>query len=118
MTYDVAVWRQDGSLTGDEASAEFERRMDQAEQRYEADVRDPACPELVELLRRMRAEFAQRPQIWEGPVDGDLTSEADGEFIYITMSWDGGSDVVKFIAGIARPLGLVVYDPQAEAIMS
>ncbi len=105
-------------LSDDEAAAEYERRLDQAEQRYDADIRDPACPELVELLRRMRAAFPQEPQIWEGPVDGDLTSEADGEFIYITMSWDGGPDVVRFIANIARPLGLVVYDPQAEAVLS
>ncbi|MCM3924026.1 hypothetical protein ND748_20430 [Frankia sp. AiPs1] len=118
MTYDVAVWRHAGSLTGEEAAAEYERRMDQSEQRWEADALEPACSELVELIRRMRAEFPHEEPIWEGPADGDLASQADGEFIYITMSWHGGPDVVRFIAGIARSLGLVAYDPQDEAVIS
>jgi hypothetical protein len=118
MTYDVAVWKQAGELTDEEAGEDYERRFEIAERRYEDGIRDPACPELVELLRQMRIRFPQDPPLWEGPMDGDLTTEADGEFIYITMSYRGGPEVVEFIAGIARPLGLVVYDPQVEAVMS
>ncbi len=62
MTYDVAMWRQDGPLTAAEASAEYENRFEQAERRYEADVRAPAGPKLVELLRRMRTKFTFTPE--------------------------------------------------------
>lgn len=112
MTYDVAAWKHTGPLTDEEASVEFERRFEVAEANYEAGNRQSPCTELAELFARMRDRFPDPP--WED----DPGDAADGDFVYLTMSYDQGPDVVEYIAQIAGSLGVVVYDPQAEALMS
>lgn len=112
MTYDVAVWKHAGPLSDEEATAEFERRVEISEANYESGTRQPPCAELEHLFTRMRDRFPDPP--WED----DPGDAADGEFVYLTMSYQQGPDVVEYVANIAGSLGVVVYDPQAEALMS
>lgn len=112
MTYDVAVWKGAVPLSDEEAGEEFVRRCERRGRR------EPACPELVTLFARMRTEFPHDPPLWEGALDGDLAAQADGDFIYICMPARVARDVIGFIAELAGPLGLVVYDPQCEAVLS
>lgn len=114
MTYDVAVWKHSGPLSDEEASAEYDRRIELSEENYESDRRLPPCAELTELFVRMRARFADDEPPWED----DPGDAADGEFVYLTMTWSQGPSVVEYIAQLARSLGLVVYDPQVEAVVS
>lgn len=115
MSYDVAVWKQSGALSDVDAAGEFERRFLVAEGRY--GQWDPPCPELAELFTLMREQFTGEEDLpWEGGPDGDLSADADGEFVYLTLDHERAPTVVEFIAGLAPALGLAVYDPQAEAL--
>ncbi|MBA3744960.1 hypothetical protein [Sporichthya sp.] len=40
VPYDVAVWKQAGSLSDEAATEEFERRVEEAEGRYEDGLRE------------------------------------------------------------------------------
>ena len=61
------------------------------------------APGLQRLIALVEAHFASDPP-WE-----DAPSEAvDGDFLYLTMSSDGGSDVEAFMAWHAAECGVVV----------
>jgi hypothetical protein len=104
MTYDTAVWKPDNDSP--DPTEEFERRFEQSESRY-PNYRT-AIPELVRLADLLAARFAG-PSPWE-----DLRDSLDGDFLYLTMSYEEGSDVEAFIARNAPALGLVVYSPLSE----
>ncbi len=104
MSYDTAVWRPANDLI--DPAAEFERRFDQSEARYPS-YRTPIT-ELVQLADLLEAEFTG-PSPWE-----DLRDSIDGDFLYLTMSYQEGPTVEAFIARNAPELGLVVYSPISE----
>ena len=104
MTYDTAVWRPANDLL--DPTAEFERRFEQSDARY-PNFRTP-IPELVRLADLLEAEFTG-PSPWE-----DLRDSLDGDFLYLTMSYQEGPTVEAFIARNAQELGLVVYSPISE----
>ena len=104
MTYDTAVWRPPNALL--DPTAEFERRFEQSEARF-PNYRTPV-PELLQLADLLEAEFTG-PSPWE-----ELRGGMDGDFLYLTMSYDEGSTVEAFIARNAPALGLVVYSPLSE----
>lgn len=114
MTYDVAVWKHSGDLSDEEAAAEYDRRFELSEVNYDTDERQPPCPELVELFARMQAKFPGDPPPWEDGID----DAADGDFAYFTMSYGEGPAVVEYVAQFARSIGLVVFDPQGECVVS
>jgi len=101
MTYDTAVWKPANDLP--DQTAEFERRLEESESRY-PNYRTP-IPELLLLADLLEAEFTG-PSPWEG-----LRDSLDGDFLYLTMSYQHGSTVEAFIARKAPELGLVVYSP-------
>ena len=105
MTYDTAVWKP-GANDLPDPSAEFERRADESDARY-PDFRTP-IRELVRLADLLEAEFTG-PSPWE-----DLRDSIDGDFLYLTMSYQQGSTVESFIARMGPTLGLVVYSPLSE----
>ena len=107
MTYDTAVWKPTDDLP--DPTAEFERRFEQSESRY-PNYRTP-IPELLQLADMLEAEFTG-PSPWE-----DLRDSLDGDFIYLTMSYEEGSAVETFIARKAPALGLVVYSPLSECFI-
>lgn len=104
MTYDTAVWKPANDLL--DPTEEFERRSEQSDSRYPK-YRTP-IPELVQLADLLEAEFTG-PSPWE-----DLRDSLDGDFLYLTMSYEEGSTVEAFIARSAPALGLVVYSPLSE----
>ncbi len=104
MTYDTAVWKPADDLP--DPTAEFVRRFEASEARY-PDHRTP-IPELVRLADLLEAEFPG-PSPWE-----DLRDSLDGDFLYLTMSYDEGPRAEAFIARHAAGLGLVVYSPLSE----
>src|SRR4051794_17389866 len=104
MTYDTAVWKPANDLRG--PTAEFERRIEKSEPRY-PNYRTPIA-ELVRLADLLEAEFTG-PSPWE-----DLRDSLDGDFLYLTMSYQEGPIVEAFIARNALGLGLVVYRPLTE----
>jgi hypothetical protein len=118
MTYDMAVWKQAGPISDEAATEEFQRRCEQADARFDEGLREPPCPELAELLVRLRAAFPGDLPPWDGPEDGDLRGEADGEFIYITMTYSEDPAVVDFLGRAAAVLGLIVYDPQLGSVVT
>ena len=105
MTYDTAVWKPAASDLAD-PTAEFERRSEDSDARY-PDCRTP-IPELVALADLLEAEFTG-PSPWE-----DLRDSLDGDFLYLTMSYEESPKVEAFIARNAAALGLVVYSPLSE----
>ena len=105
MTYDTAVWKPSGDRGS--ATAEFERRFDTSDARY-PDYRPP-IPELLRLADLLEAEYPGPRPPWE-----DLRNSLDGDFLYLTMSYDTGGEVEQFIARHAPALGLVVYSPLSE----
>lgn len=110
MTYDIAVWKQSGSLTDRDATAEFDRRFEDSDDRY-PDYR-PAVPELLELASQLEKRFPEAP--WE-----DLRGELDGEFLYLTIGGSrAGGEVESYLSSIAPPLGLLVYSPLSESIVA
>lgn len=115
MTYDVAVWKQVGSPSDEQAADEFERRFEGSEKNYGTGDRRPPCSELLELFSRMQARFPSEPY---PPWEDGVHDAADGDFVYFTMAWDQGPAVVEYIATFARSLGLIVYDPQLESVVS
>jgi hypothetical protein len=104
VTYDTAVWKPANDLS--DPTAEFERRSEQSDARYPK-YRMP-IPELVRLADLLEAEFSG-PSPWE-----DLRDSLDGDFLYLTMSYQEGATVEEFIALKAPALGLVVYSPLSE----
>ena len=104
MTYDTAVWKPANDLP--DPTDEFERRCEQSDSRYPN--HRPPIPELVELADLLEAEFRE-PAPWE-----DLRDSIDGDFLYLTMSYEDGPGVEEFIARRAPALGLVVYSPLSE----
>ncbi len=110
MTYDTAVWTHSGPITDDAATEEFERRCDESDDRFPEQL--PAAPGLQRLISLVEAHFASDPP-WE-----DAPNEAvDGDFLYLTMSSDGGSDVEAFMARHAAECGVVVYSPLSEGVV-
>jgi hypothetical protein len=110
MTYDIAVWKQNGSLTDRDAAAEFERRFEDSDQRY-PDYR-PAIPELAKLAGHLEEHFPEAP--WE-----ELREALDGEFLYLTIGGSqAGSEVENYLLSIAPALGLLVYSPMSESIIA
>lgn len=107
MTYDVTVWRSAVDLS--DPNAEFERRFDESESRFPY-VRT-AEPELDQLAGRLETEFPGAPA-WE-----ELRGAIDGDFLYLTMTYDQDPTVEAFIAQIAPTLGLTVYSPISEALV-
>lgn len=107
MTYDTAVWKRGNDLP--DPTEEFDRRSDQSDARY-PNYRPPA-PELVRLADLLEAEFTG-PSPWE-----DLRDSLDGDFVYLTMSFEQGPQVEAFIARHAPALGLVVYSPLSEDLV-
>lgn len=107
MTYDTAVWKPENDLL--DPTAEFERRFEESDSRF-PDYRMP-IPELLRLADLLEAEFTG-PSPWE-----DLRDSLDGDFLYLTMSYEEGSTVEAFIARNAPALGLVVYSPLSEAFI-
>lgn len=107
MTYDTAVWKPANDLL--DPTAEFERRFEESDSRF-PDYRTP-IPELLRLADLLEAEFTG-PSPWE-----DLRDSLDGDFLYLTMSYEEGSTVEAFIARNAPALGLVVYRPLSEAFI-
>ena len=101
MTYDTAVWKPANDLP--DPTDEFERRFEQSDSRY-PNYRPP-IPELHQLADLLEAEFTG-PSPWEA-----LREELDGDFVYLTMSYQDGPTVEAFIARTAPALGLVVYSP-------
>ena len=110
MTYDVAVWKEAGQLSDAEATAEFKRRMDQLDEGRDAGA--PIAPEMTELARQLTERFPQEPPPWE-----DLWDSIDGDFLYLTMSYDEGPAVEEFLVQTAPNLGLVVYSPIPESLL-
>lgn len=108
MTYDTAVWKPDNDLP--DPSAEFERRAERSDERYPQ--YRPPIPELLTLADLLEAEFTG-PSPWE-----DLRGSLDGDFLYLTMSYDRGWDVEQSMARKAPALGLVVYSPLSGAFVS
>lgn len=104
MTYDTAIWKPANDLPN--PTAEFERRFEKSEARY-PNYRTP-IPELVRMADLLEAEFSG-PSPWE-----DLRDSLDGDFLYLTMSYEEGREVEAFIARNAPALGLVVYSPLSE----
>jgi len=107
MTYDTAVWKPANDLR--DPNAEFDKRFELSDSRY-PDYRPP-IPELLRLADLLEAEFPG-PRPWE-----DLRDSLDGDFLYLTMSYEEGSTVTAFIARNAPALGLVVYSPLSEGFV-
>jgi hypothetical protein len=108
MTYDTAIWKPADDLP--DPTAEFERRFEESETRY-PDYRTP-IPELTRLADLLEAEFPGAGP-WE-----ELRDSLDGDFLYLTMSYEEGPEVEAFIARNAPALGLVVYSPLSEEIVA
>jgi hypothetical protein len=89
MTYDTAVWKPANDLPN--PTAEFERRSEESDARC-PDYRPP-IPELVRLAHLLEALFTE-PSPWE-----DLRDSLDGDFLYLTMSFERGFDS----RGLHRP---------------
>lgn len=104
MTYDLALWKPMNDLP--DPTAEFDRRSEQSDARY-PNYRTP-IPELAHLADLLESEFTG-PSPWE-----DLRGSLDGDFLYLTMSYQEGGQVEAFIARNAPALGLVVYSPLSE----
>lgn len=104
MTYDLAVWKPANDLP--DPTAEFDRRVAQNEARFPNYLTPVA--ELVQLADLLEERFTG-PSPWE-----DLRGSLDGDFLYLTMSYQEGPAVEAFIARNAAPLGLVVYSPLSE----
>ena len=110
MTYDIAVWKHRGSLSDKTASVEFDRRFDESEARYPS--YRPAAPELVRLADLLEARFPEAP--WE-----ELRDSLDGDFLYLTVGGaEAGAQVESYLAGVAASLGLLVYSPLSESVVS
>lgn len=107
MTYDTAVWKPADDLR--DPNAEFDKRFELSDSLY-PDYRPP-IPELLQLADLLEAEFPG-PSPWE-----DLRDSLDGDFLYLTMSYEHGSTVEAFIARNAPALGLVVYSPMSEGFV-
>lgn len=107
MTYDTAVWKPANDLP--DPTAEFARRFEESDARYPS-YRTP-IPELVRMADLPEAEFT-RTKPWE-----DLRDSLDGDFLYLTMTYQEGPKVDRFIASNAPALGLVVYSPLSEDLV-
>lgn len=110
MTYDTAVWRP-GPRDHRDPTVEFTRRCDASDARF-PECR-PAVPELARLADLLEARFTAPEPPWEG-----LREDIDGDFLYLTMRYDEGPDVEAYAASVAPGLGLVVYSPISESIIS
>jgi hypothetical protein len=108
MTYDTAVWKPADDLR--DPTAEFEKRFEASDARY-PDYRPP-IEELVQLADLLEAAFPG-PSPWE-----DLRDSIDGDFLYLTMSYQEGPAVEAFMASAAPALHLVVYSPQSEEFVT
>lgn len=110
VTYDIAVWKQTTVLSDSEASDEYERRCDESDERYPHLY--PAIPELVRLADLLEARFLEAP--WE-----DLRGSLDGDFLYLTIGGaEAGAEVEGYIVSVAADLGLLVYSPLSERLIS
>lgn len=65
-------------------------------------------PELARLADLLEVEFTG-PSPWE-----DLRGSLDGDFLYLTMSYQEGGEAEAFVARNASRLGLVVYNPISD----
>ena len=104
MTYDLAIWKPANDLP--DPTAEYDRRSAENDARF-PNYRTPVA-ELVRLAELLEAEFTG-PSPWE-----DLRGSLDGDFLYLTMSYQEGPAVEAFVARHAPQLGLVVYSPLSE----
>lgn len=107
MTYDTAIWKPNNDLR--DPTEEFDRRYEESEARYPR-YRTPV-PELTRLADLLEQRFPGESP-WE-----DLRGSLDGDFLYLTMSYEQGPDVEEFIARVAPSLGLVVYSPLSEDLV-
>ena len=96
VTYDTAIWKRSDDRA--DPSEEFDRRFEESDARY-PENRAP-IPELARLADLLEANFPE-PTPWE-----NLRDSIDGDFLYLTMSYDKGPQVEEFIARLAPELDL------------
>ena len=116
MGYDLAVWEGPRPSGDDEAAETYERLMEQMDD--DPDV--PTSPTIQSFMNELLARWPALGQPGDetspwatGPEFGD----AAGPITYITMTYPGAREAVPYAAEVAKMLGLVCYDPQAEALL-
>jgi hypothetical protein len=112
VSYDLAVW--DGPLpsSDSDAAAEFARLMDAAE-----GGSMPATPKIRTLIDALTDRWpdGEESSPWS---TSPLLAEANGNLIYIPMSFGQATEGVIAVANEAARLSLICFDPQDEVMLN
>jgi len=117
MSYDLAVWVGEQPASDAEASAIYQRLMDDMESGVTDSPPSPRIAAFVEAL------LARWPDITEDGgedspwADGPMIGNAFGDAIYFSMVWSRADEASAFAAGVAREHELVCFDPQSETLL-
>lgn len=117
MSYDLAVWAGDRPQDDGQASEEYDRLTAYFDD-DDAD-REPASERIrafiEELLGRYPAlgEPGDEDSPWAmGPDPGN----ANGDFVYLTMTFSGARRCLEWIVETALRHKLICFDPQSETL--
>lgn len=112
MVYDLAFWQGQRPASDAEALDIFEPTWDELDEHDEELPPTPAIQALVEELEaRWPGHHPDAP--WASyPLGGD----ASGGTLYVNLVFGRPDEDLAFMAETAQKLGIVCFDPQAEAL--
>ena len=112
MSYDLAFWQGPRPHSDSQTLKIFEASWDELEKQDEDVPPTPAIRALVEELEaRWPGHHPDAP--WASyPLAGD----ASGGTLYVNLVFGSPDEDLELMAEIARGLGIVCFDPQAEAL--
>jgi hypothetical protein len=132
MSYDLAVWEGPAPASDTDAFATYRALIEQWHERPDR---------AEEYMRRLRGEptgssatpavsayvdalLARWPDITDDAgeaspwSDGPLIANATGPLFYFGMVFSQAEEAVTFAVTVAREMGLVCFDPQAERLLT
>lgn len=118
MSYDLAVW--EGARPESDAAAldYYVKLMD----RLDSGDHDPEpSPAIRAFVEAMTTKWPDTEDAWDDEetpwADAPVINNAFGSAIYFAMTYSGAERAMPYAAACATRLGLVCFDPQAEALV-